>query len=455
MRITDPKSTFALFLTDEMVMIIASMTNLQGRRTIEDWRDLDADEVRAYVGLLILSGVYRSRHESLHSLFSEKTGRPIFRATMSVKRFQHITRAFRFDDKLSRPRRRGDKLAPIRRVWDIWVHRLQMLFCPDTEVCVDEQLVPFKGRCGFRQYMPKKPAKYGLKVWALCDVKTSYAWKVQVYTGKEAGEQAERSQGMRVVLELTDGLKGHTVTCDNFFTSFPLADALLKRKMALVGTIRKNKPELPPVLLQTKGREVHSSIFAFKKNHTLVSYVPRCGKNVLLLSTKHRSPSITDDKRKPKIITDYNKCKGGVDNLDEAAGSYTCRRRTARWPVALFHHLLDVSLYNGYILWKETDPSWHRAKSYRRRLYIEEVGEMLVQPWIVKRGYLPRSSLAADVVRSAQAAAAGPSSGTQMKSRRQCQFCSDKRRRVVTTCCHCGKVACRDHSLSICKICST
>lgn len=56
--------------------------------------------------------------------------------------------------------------------------------CPDRDVCVDEQLVPFKGRCGFKQYVPKKPAKYGLKVWALCDVKMSYAWKVQVYTGK-------------------------------------------------------------------------------------------------------------------------------------------------------------------------------------------------------------------------------------------------------------------------------
>lgn len=54
-QISDPKSSFALFLTDEMVMIIASMTNLQGRRTIKGWRDVDADEIRAYVGLLILS----------------------------------------------------------------------------------------------------------------------------------------------------------------------------------------------------------------------------------------------------------------------------------------------------------------------------------------------------------------------------------------------------------------
>lgn len=103
------------------------MTNLQGRRRIEQWRDVDTDEIRAYVGLLILSGVYRSRNESLCNLFSEKTRRLVFRATMSVKRFLHITRALHFDDKLSRPQRRGDKLAPILKVWDMWVHRLKML----------------------------------------------------------------------------------------------------------------------------------------------------------------------------------------------------------------------------------------------------------------------------------------------------------------------------------------
>lgn len=171
----------------------------------------------AYVGLLILAGVYRSNHEPTSSLWSEKTGRSIFRAAMSQKRFSHISSALRFDDKLSRPARHTDKLAPFRQVWDMWTHRLMMLFSPDRDLTVDEQLVPFKGRCSFRQYIPKKPAKYGIKVWAACDVKTSYAWRLQVYTGRAAGEPAEVNQGMRVVLQMTEGLQGHVVTCDNFF----------------------------------------------------------------------------------------------------------------------------------------------------------------------------------------------------------------------------------------------
>ncbi|XP_039866148.1 piggyBac transposable element-derived protein 4-like [Simochromis diagramma] len=455
LRIVDPISSFALFLTDEIVKHIVSMTNLHGNRKIPGWRDIDAEEFRAYVGLLVLSGVYRSKHESTKSLWSEKWGRSIFRATMSEKRFQNISRALRFDDKLSRPPRRLDKMAPFRKVWNMWTHRLEMLFSPDRDLCVDEQLVAFRGRCSFRQYMPKKPAKYGIKIWAACDVKTSYAWRLQVYTGKAAPDRVEVNQGMRVVLDMTEGLQGHVVTCDNFFTSCALADELLKRKMALVGTIRQNKPELPPHLLQAKKREIFSSIFAFTNTHTLVSYIPRRGKNVLLLSTKHRRPDVSKEgKRKPVIIEDYNKCKGGVDNLDKVVGTYSCRRRTNYWPLALFHNVLDVSLYNAYVLWTSIESSWQKQKGCRRRLFIEEVGEMLVNPHIAKRERLPRSSAAAAVVTDMTAAAAWTAPITQCKSRRQCELCKEKRRRVVNTCCKCEKYTCKDHSVSICNDCA-
>ncbi|XP_071058627.1 piggyBac transposable element-derived protein 4-like [Pseudochaenichthys georgianus] len=288
-RISDPASSFALLLTDDILQHIVSMTNLHGRRSIAEWRDMDTEELQAYVGLLILAGVYRSKNESTLSLWSEKSGRSIFRATMSHRRFHQISRTLQFDDKLSRLRRSNDKLAAFRKVWDMWTHRLPMLFSPFSDVCVDEQLVPFRGRCSFKQYMPKKPAKYGIHIWANCDVKSSYAWRLQVYAGKAAGSPSEVNQGMRVVLEMTEGLQGHIITCDNFCTSFALAEELLRRKLALVGTIRRNKPELPPISLQARARAVLSSTFAFTKTHTLISYIPRRGRNVLLLSTKHRS----------------------------------------------------------------------------------------------------------------------------------------------------------------------
>ncbi|KAL7383412.1 hypothetical protein ABVT39_010100 [Epinephelus coioides] len=86
----------------------------------------------------------------------------------------------------------------------------------------------------------------------------------------------------------------------------------------MVGTMRKSRPELPPELLRVRRREVLSSIFAFTQTHILVSYIPKRGKNFVLLSTKHWALEISgEEKRKPQIILDYNCCKGGVDTMDE------------------------------------------------------------------------------------------------------------------------------------------
>ncbi len=268
---------------------------------MNDWRDLSEQELRAYLGLVILAGLFKSQHESVRSLWDKVTGRPIFAATMSEKRFLHINLALWFDDRLSRPDcHRRDKLAPIRDLWDRWSCRLPKMFNPGRDICIDEQLVPFRGRCSFRQYMPSKPGKYGLKIWALCDVQTSYAWRLQVYLGRSASAPIERNQGMHIVLELTDELQGHTVTTDNFFTSFPLAEELQKRRMALVGTLRSKEPELPLKLLNIKHKEVLSSVFAFMHNKTTVPYVPKKRRNVLVLSTRHREPEVQGSgKQKP------------------------------------------------------------------------------------------------------------------------------------------------------------
>lgn len=59
-------------------------------------------------------------------------------------------------------------------------------------------------------------------------------------------------------------------------------------------------------------------------------------KSVVLLSTSHYNIEIEGPKRKPIMILDYNKSKGGVDNMDKCLGEYSTKRRTKRWPLAFF-----------------------------------------------------------------------------------------------------------------------
>ena len=72
---------------------------------------------------------------------------------------------------------------------------------------VEEQLVCFRGRCPFKQYVPSKPDKYGIKIWTICDYSCSYTWEMQLYIGKDAAWVRETNQGKRVVLDLIEDIK--------------------------------------------------------------------------------------------------------------------------------------------------------------------------------------------------------------------------------------------------------
>lgn len=90
-RIDDIQSCFNLFVTEPIENIVISMTNLEGRRVFKDkWKTVDSTDIQAYMGLLILAGVYRSRNESTDSLWDADTGRAIFRATMSQQTFSRV-----------------------------------------------------------------------------------------------------------------------------------------------------------------------------------------------------------------------------------------------------------------------------------------------------------------------------------------------------------------------------
>jgi hypothetical protein len=48
-------------------------------------------------------------------------------------------------------------------------------------MCVDEQLVAYRGKCSFRQYIPSKAAKYGIKIWWYRDSATSCPLTAYIY----------------------------------------------------------------------------------------------------------------------------------------------------------------------------------------------------------------------------------------------------------------------------------
>ncbi|KAJ8403327.1 hypothetical protein AAFF_G00350990 [Aldrovandia affinis] len=116
------------------------------------------------------------------------------------------------------------------------------------------------------------------------------------------------------------------------------------------------------------------------------------------MSTHHKNAAVSSrEDNKPEIILDYNKNKGRVDNLDKVTGTYTCQRMTARWPMAVFYNILDVSTYNAFVVWKAINPGWNARKTFKRRLFLEELGRALVTPHIERRQWIPRMPASANL----------------------------------------------------------
>lgn len=150
-----------------------------------NWKDTTEDEFMCLLGLLILSGVYKSRSESIIQLWNLEDGRAIFGRSMARALSQQLSHSIRFDDAANRREHRiADKFAPIRKVFDMWGKTLNDSFVPGENVTVDEQLLTYHGYCPFKQFIRSKPGKYGIKLWMLCDSATSYILRLQVHTGR-------------------------------------------------------------------------------------------------------------------------------------------------------------------------------------------------------------------------------------------------------------------------------
>lgn len=373
-----PDNAFKVFITPAVMQKIVDCTNVEGHLVSPTWEDTDVNELYKFCGILILSGAHRDNRTSITDLWSTRDGRPIFNKAMPRNRFTSLLRCLRFDIRVGRDRQ--DKFSPLRTIFEEIVSNFRRSFIPGAACTVDEQLVSFRGRCPFKMYIPSKPGKYGIKLWALCDTTSYYCLNLQPYIGR-LGNVPERRQGERVVLDLTDMLtgSGRHLYMDNFFTSLPLARIMLGRRMTMTGTMRKNKPELPNQMLPDPSRPELSSIFGFQNNATLVSYVPKKNRAVILLSTNHPDATVDDGpKKKPQMIIDYNKGKCGVDTLDQLVRTYNCIRKTNRWPVILFMNLLNISAYNALVLYLHIHPEYERTSGKIRKRFLLEMARSLI-----------------------------------------------------------------------------
>ena len=253
-------------------------------------------------------------------------------------------------------------------------------------VTVDEQLIPFPGRCSFKQYMPSKPDKYEMKLFLLCDCLTGYTFNGKQYLGRQANQRnVGLASDVVKILSSPFHFSGINITTDNWFTSSQLAADLLQKQITLLGTMRKNKRELPCEFATGEKRSVGSSLFGFSDRQTLVSHEPKKNKAVALLSTMHNDNKVDKKTGLPKMILDYNATKAAVDRVDQLCHNYSVQKRIKRWSLAYFYNCLNIAGINSMVIFRAKFSQGESQATHGRRVFLENLGMSLLHPWLQRR----------------------------------------------------------------------
>ena len=93
---------------------------------------------------------------------------------MPRDRFLMIWRYLHLADNTAPQAGNPDRLAKLRPMNTHFNEVFNNNYTPYRDVSIDKSMVTFKSRLAFHQYMPGKPIKWGVKVWALYESTTGY-----------------------------------------------------------------------------------------------------------------------------------------------------------------------------------------------------------------------------------------------------------------------------------------
>lgn len=377
--LSTPYQFFSYFFDQKLLELIISETNKYAVQVNPNFSDpINLLELRKYLGILIYTSVYH--YPSIRSYWARAVQFHPISETMTVKRFEKIRQIIHFNDNsnhLPPDHPEHDRLHKIRTVVDHVNNR----FIPvpfEYRLSLDEQMCSTKIGHFIKQYLPKKPHKWGLKLYVLC-CPMGYAYNFEIYSGAPNTQRLPNEPDLGVVSNTVIRLLrpvprnvNHIIYFDNFYTSLSLFHYLFKESIYCLGTVQKNRlgktcklPDKKDLLKPSVPRGSYDeNVTAFDGvEFSATSW--KDNKQVLLLSAYVGSEPLNtvkryDKKQKksiaiscPNAIREYSASMGGVDTMDSYLGRYRIRMKSKKWTNRLFYHLLDMSVINCWIFYKK------------------------------------------------------------------------------------------------------
>ena len=412
-----PSELFREFISDDLIDDVvaetnryaasmkAALGNSRPQARIRSWYNTDRRELAVFFVLMLAMGILKAPHCSDHWTTEWLYETPGFGKVMSRNRFQLLISCLHFADDASADRdangRHRDPLFKIRKIIDYITAACRTKYYPETWVSVDEQVIGFKGRLSFKQYICNKPTKWGMKAFVLAESSTGYVYDWDLYTGKhhrtdgDGGGSDDLTRGGKVVRNLVKHLSpGHVICMDSYYSSPVLFEELRQRQHGAVGTVRTSRRGLPTALREKMGKTTSTQCF---RNGPMLAVAWYDKRQVTLLSTVHAAETVSKRVRdktapggfrtlqRPACADDYNQHVGGVDLCDQLMSYYRFPHRSKRWYLPLFHELMEIVVINARVLFTKIRHQDMSILNFRKQVIAGVLEEMRWEVGEVRR----------------------------------------------------------------------
>ena len=341
------------------------------RQHMSNWQNVTSVEMYTFIAITMLTGLIGKNRLQDYWSTDPLLITPIVGQYLTRNRYQDILRFMHFANNEVTPD--TDRLGKIKPIIDDFKRKFPNCVNPSKNLCIDESLVLWKGRLGFKQYIPSKRHRFGIKSFQLVDCETKFILDFIIYTGSDTEYQIIPGLGMSgsIVIELMQRYlnKGHHLYIDNWDTSPALFELLHRNKTGACGTIRRNRKGLPRLTAKLKRGESQ-----YAHTDVLLALKWQDKREVHMLSTIHSTAYTNSNKtdrqtgerlQKPVCIVDYTNNMGAVDHVDMQISFSECVRKTIKWYKKLFIHLLDMAVYNAFVIYKMQNNTSYQLSDFR------------------------------------------------------------------------------------------
>lgn len=365
---TNPIEIFANILDGKLIDKICCWVNKRAEvmrgnplpqySNMNKWEAINSEELKKFLGLCMLMGNLQGPSIQHYWSTSPLYEHPIFSKTMARNRFQTILQCLCFYDADTDST--AHRLHKIDNVLNHILQNFQKVFSPGRNLSLDEAMILWRGRLSFRQYIKNKRHKFGIKLYELC-THDGFILNILVYSGKGKISHQEKGHTFQVVMQVMEKYlgKGHTLYLDNYYNSVALADALMGKQTNMCGTLQQNREGNPADVINKKLKK-GEYISRQKGDITVMKW--RDKRNVLTISTTNgpEMENVVNHKgntiNKPSMVVNYNKFMSGIDRSDQMISYYSTPRKSLRWYIKIFFHLVDACLWNSKYIFSKLCP---------------------------------------------------------------------------------------------------